>query len=116
MEKNGKVRVDKKKIMIKRTQFEIFSAKNGKVRVIEGLENGEFTLKVGKSEVFFVEISKNSKSESYYGLDDWLFLGKRKGFCNQRAFSGKKESLIFEEFFERFGKINEKEVLPEIEK
>ena len=96
-------------LMIVRTLKEKNLMNSEKVRVIEGVESGEFTLKIGKSEIFFVETSKNSESESIWGLDDWLFLGKKKSLRLGKTIFGKKESFVLEKFFDEIGK---KEVLP----
>ncbi len=82
---------------------------NGKVRVIEGMESGEFGLKIGGREIYFVEITKTGESESYFCLDDWLLLGKRKSYFSQERFFGQNDSFVLKRFFEE---TSEKEVLP----
>lgn len=83
--------------------------KNEKVRVIEGVEADEFCLNLGKSELWFIETSKNCESESIFSLDEWLFWGKRKSYFAEKNKIGKNESFVLQRFFEEIGK---KEVLP----
>ncbi len=53
----------KRKKMVKRTLFVKKTGKKEKVRVIEGLENAEFCIKIGKSEFQFVELAEKGESE-----------------------------------------------------
>lgn len=52
--------------MVKRTLFARKLEKTEKVRVIDGVENRNFCLKIGKREFFFVEIANDCEREENF--------------------------------------------------
>lgn len=56
----------KRKNMVKRTLFARKLEKTEKVRVIDGVENRNFCLKIGKREFFFVEIANDCEREENF--------------------------------------------------
>lgn len=64
--------------MVKRTIFVKKIEKKEKVRVIEGLENANFSIKMGNSEFSFVEVPKIGESEGFFAESDWEVEGKRE--------------------------------------